>query len=81
MHLLESVAIPAFRVEKGDNKVDEKGDVFNTFNTHDHIYPPFSPLSLSRILIRSVTLTAILALHASNYYTADISNYADGAHL
>ncbi len=66
VHLSESVTITAFWGEKGESQLDEKGNVFNTFNMHDNIYSPFRPLSHSWIPIRSVALAATLTLHASN---------------
>ncbi len=71
VHPSESGTIAAFQGEKGESQLDEKGNVYNTFNQlltcRIDIYSPFRPLSLSWIPIRSVALVAILALHASNW--------------
>ncbi len=51
MHPSESGIIDAFCGEKGESQLDEKGNVFNTFNQlltcKIDIYSPFCPLSLS----------------------------------
>ncbi len=51
VHPSESGTIAAFRVEKGESQLDEKGNVVNTFNQlltcRIDIYSPFRPLSLS----------------------------------
>ncbi len=36
MHLSESGTIAAFRGEKENTQLDDKGDVFNTFNLFQH---------------------------------------------
>ncbi len=36
-----SVTIAAFQGEKGESQLDEKGNVFNTFNMHGNIYSHF----------------------------------------
>ncbi len=66
VHLSESVTTAAFQGEKGKSQLDEKRNVFNTFNMQDNIYSPFPPLSLSWIPIRSATLAAIQARCALN---------------
>ncbi len=51
VHPSESGTIAAFREEKGESQLDEKGNVFNTFNQlltcGIDIYSPFNSLSLS----------------------------------
>ncbi len=51
VHPSESGTIAGFRGEKGESQLDEKGNVFNTFNQlltcRIDIYSPFRPLSLS----------------------------------
>ncbi len=37
VHPSESSTIAAFRGEKGDNQLDEKGNAFNTFNMHSDV--------------------------------------------
>ncbi len=51
VHPSESGTIAAFRVEKGESQLNEKGNVLNTFNQlltcRIDIYSPFHLLSLS----------------------------------
>ncbi len=48
VHPSESSAIAAFRGEKGESQLDEKGNVFNTFNQLFHMQDrylfPFSSI-------------------------------------
>ncbi len=41
MHPSESVTIAAFKGEKEESQLDEKGNVFNTFNMYDIFIPLF----------------------------------------
>ncbi len=41
VHPSESGTIAAFWGEKGENQLDEKGNVFNTFKMHDRYLFPF----------------------------------------
>ncbi len=40
----ESGTIAAFQGEKGESQLDEKGNVFNTFNMQDRYLFPFSSI-------------------------------------
>ncbi len=44
MHPSESDTIVAFRGEKGESQLDEKGNVFNIFNMQDRYLFPFSSI-------------------------------------
>ncbi len=44
VHPSESGTITAFQREKGESQLDEKGNVFNTFNMQDRYLFPFSSI-------------------------------------